>query len=56
MQSSCSSGHNLQLSELHLLQQCEWSSENPINLTLICVCGDEHRNRVKLIAVAPLPT
>lgn len=36
-------------------QQHKYSSREVINLTLICVFRHEHRNRVKLITVAPLP-
>lgn len=33
----------------------ERSSWEPLNLTLVCVFGDEHRNRIKLIAADTLP-
>lgn len=56
MHPPCNSGHKKQLWEMNLLQQREYSSRDPINLTLVCVSGDEHRNRIKLIAVTLLPT
>lgn len=35
---------------------CGCSSQVSVNLTLIWVFGDEHRNRVKLVVIAFLPT